>query len=416
MLKIDRPVVPEPQLRHGSALRFSELHSAGTEDNRDENLGHEAGGDRAADGGIVPSDLHGDYQRLPQVGNNEHGAVDTLGLGDGFGCASASGYGGNGGGAGQEGTVPADSDGADSAGADALKCKPVELPQVPSKETKETTDDRINALFSRVQALEGMVPTSGTTLKSDRWAKRNAYWFFPTLTVSLGVLVGSGLLALVAGSFVDGRIDAKLKDPLDRLRKIEDSVTRIDTRLSDFVNALLLERLRAASGNIREKLGDVNSALQVANQTGTKVESPLVQEIKFQIQKLPSTTPSYWPTVGTFVTQQTLISTGMTLKQALDAPSCPAYTDAKAKIAKPLEFMTIRTSCDGYAIDVDGWRFEDSEFIGALIRYKGTAPTTFIRTTFVNCKFLLVLPSRPQPQMELFASAILDHPSRVEIK
>ena len=150
------------------------------------------------------------------------------------------------------------------------------------------TDERINLLFSRIQELESAAPVAAniTSSPSEGWAKRNAYWFFPTLTVGIALIIGSGLLSLVAGSFVDGRVDAKLKDPLERLRRVEDGVLRIETKLDTLVNAFLSERLRAASGDIREKLGDINAAefarvwsaspsTTVVEQTGESVKDSL---------------------------------------------------------------------------------------------------------------------------------------------
>jgi hypothetical protein len=60
----------------------------------------------------------------------------------------------------------------------------------------------------------------------------------------------------------------------------------------------------------------------------------------------------------------TVIAMRMSLDQAMNAPSCPAYANAKA--LKSRAFTGIGTNCDGYAIDVDGWTLEDSDSLERL--------------------------------------------------
>jgi hypothetical protein len=118
-LEIDRPDDPALLLRHASEARFGRSNGSGTEGSGDAGLGYEGRGDRPKDGSIAAGDLRGHHQRLPQVRNNKHGAVDALGLGDGPRRTSASRHGRDGGGTGQESAKePADSDGADSKGAE----------------------------------------------------------------------------------------------------------------------------------------------------------------------------------------------------------------------------------------------------------------------------------------------------------
>lgn len=150
--------------------------------------------------------------------------------------------------------------------------------------SQQQTDE----IFQRLRTLESRPRDAPTTepLPREKWPKRNAYWFFPTVAVLVALLIGSGLIALVAGSFVDSRIDAKLKDPLERLRKVEDGVTRIETKLDtfiEFLRPLIADRIRAAASlkpeQLRKELPQIKDALLLAREQRVTASTEQLKEI-----------------------------------------------------------------------------------------------------------------------------------------
>ncbi len=157
--------------------------------------------------------------------------------------------------------------------------------------------DRINGLASSIQDLKASIPslTRGeinTFLNGrDSWFKRNAYWFFPFLSVVATLFLGSGFFAWVGGTLLDRRIDDRLtgiKSEVSELRKdIQKNAVEIG-KLSSSVEYLvrqatagLAKDLRRAAATPRDPTSQarVRQIIAQARATGAPIPGPVIQEV-----------------------------------------------------------------------------------------------------------------------------------------
>ncbi len=125
-------------------------------------------------------------------------------------------------------------------------------------------------IFKRLKTLEDL-----PRLPADKenWLKRNAYWFFPCVSVFLALVIGSGALSLLAGAFVDKRIYAQNTETSSRLRKVEDSVARVETKLDTFTEVLkplITQRLKIAAELAPDDLKGVLPQLESLAEIGKR--------------------------------------------------------------------------------------------------------------------------------------------------
>lgn len=149
-------------------------------------------------------------------------------------------------------------------------CGVVYFPEMDQDAVRE-----IGKLKTRVKSLEEGEGTTGATEQSqptpksspDNWVKRNAYWFWPTISVIFGSGAVSAVVSVILSFVVDHRIDLKLTEPLQRIGEHTQSIVVLETKQSGNSDLLKLVLQREMERAIALSVPDFNKELPQLNRT-----------------------------------------------------------------------------------------------------------------------------------------------------
>jgi hypothetical protein len=151
------------------------------------------------------------------------------------------------------------------------------------------------------------------------------------------------------------------------------------------------------------KLASIRETLQAAEDQGTVLPSAQLAKYKGTIRATPSSTAEYWTTIAAIINYQS----------SLDQKS--GGVPDPSKVAQPCitqNFIHNRFSGVPFSacvVSLDTNVFENVTFRDSVIEYRG-GPVSLTNVSFINCRFVLKLPTRPAaaPVQTNLLLAILD--------
>jgi hypothetical protein len=210
---------------------------------------------------------------------------------------------------------------------------------------------------------------------------------------------------------VNTGIDQKL-EPL--IRKIDD----LSSKVADAEGQL--KRLRASDPQAsRRELTAIRAEIKSAQNNSVQLQPAKLEEYRAAVRSIPSTTAQYWSTVAAIVNYRSFLDQ---MNHNAPDPSvvsrqCPGITNAAPGASFNNSYAGINVS--DCIVDLDTNSFQRSTFRDSVIRYHG-GPVFLEQVQFLNCRFLLDLPSTPvatppRPQADQILMALLDAPDQKHV-
>lgn len=301
---------------------------------------------------------------------------------------------------------------------------------VYSAEMEPETSRQLGKLKDRVKVLEDGGGVNATARPApapeikDKWLKRNAYWFFPVLTLVLG----SGFFSAYLGYIVDTRITSKLIDPLNALAAHKESIAVLEAKQnanSDLLRIVLQKEmsrtLALPPAQFKQELPQLNEILNVATQGKTPASASLFGGLGGKLLPLAQhNDPEAWqatvslasyhsvfnqnpflqftvkpitqPIHGTAYYDEGVPPTGdaMPVMKAVEAAATKdtgaLYAPIGVELNPNLNASNQALILEGGGVVLDGHQIRNVVFIGVHVVYNG-GPVVLESAVFISCRF-----------------------------
>lgn len=291
---------------------------------------------------------------------------------------------------------------------------------------------------TRLNAVEGAL---GIRLGEKR--KGFKAWFSSKWKWAVGnkfISVMSTLFVLFAGIYgpyyllhkddnFNSAVDRELMKPGGLATKVDDvqkTASRIDTTLSTlqpFIQEIINHQFESASklpvSMLQNRLPALANLLSVAKNQSAKVNPTVLAILSSKLSKIQAPPPHFWPVAGAIISFRSSSIVGASRDWTAVFPACIGIADLDASPnatvqrvgpnGKPIgsKVPVERVGVQDCYIDLDGKRGSRWDCTRCLVRYSG-GPLYLRDVHFINCLFILDLPSKPiSPEGERFSKALL---------
>lgn len=178
---------------------------------------------------------------------------------------------------------------------------------------------------------------------------------------SSAILVGSLSLGYkiwphiesASSSWVDGRIAGQLKQPGEKLDKLDKDVSAIKVQLdtlNPLINGLLLQRLSNSAAlpqrQFEQRLPDIKKLIALAQERGVKADPSLLGRVSQKLLNINPRAPDFWPVSAELVSYRSSNGATSNILQLASAklPDCTDSLPQPMKVAEVLNEHQIRLS------------------------------------------------------------------------
>jgi hypothetical protein len=221
-------------------------------------------------------------------------------------------------------------------------------------------------------------------------------------------------------TLIEAKLTPAVKAITDSIAVLRDKVAQLDKDVGEAQGELKRMKARAKDrdqeqGELRAQiqdpvliLGTIRKEIQTAQANKTALPEPQLVLYRKALFDFQPGVPEYWTTLAAIVNYQSWLNQ----KNAV-APD-------PAKISRPCKVLTgghdniIMGEYRDCIVDLDTQSFVGATFIDSVIRYRGGS-TSLVNVRFINCYFILDLPSSSAPNNLLFALLISTNQTNVTV-